>query len=936
MTLLTQPLISVVIAAYNADATIKQTIERLFKQTYQNLEVIVVNDGSTDKTSSTIASLQKKYTQLKLITLNENSGPFKARVIGGDAATGTYLHFLDADDYLSGDFYRSMIQKAENYSSDIVIGSIVLDFQNKGTILDYPLLNDLPFESLEGSESFDFFMHQAGFNMAVHMNSTKIYRLSLWQSIRKYYDTITDHLVMADDIVQNVPLWYFAQRVDRVPSATLFYVKDDNDSATSDFRISQVKIEKNIHDISTAFTFFATFLINQGVEDKYRKPFSNWKKAFIRVYRHNIEKYSLEPEIKEALFNEIHAITPYSAEETWLDSPMYAISTPWNHQYEDVVQQIIANHEVSFSFNTLVKTTRTTNGSVNYLPRSTGQDLLDIARFLKKNITLNIQGSDQKMIIASFNSYRAIPFGKTEKGAAVDLPAPIDIYTKNQIDKYTSLVQYGLSTNLDDVLANYYFDNPYISWVSGSVFNGSPSKLGFALDIDRLTNCSQSFKSVSVIDFLHEVSFDPFEYYVRKGFFYGKDLFLRTTDQFKEIKQFTHLRTHQVQSMLDFSIENQAWADRHIFKSLEYKYPIYKYTLENIKEKKKIRLDTSVIGAQHKSGVATYARTLDEALTSCDIIEYSRVDTPPLPLKAYTKLQSYNVAPPYDSLHRPVDLTIFPNFANWPTVRSGKTATVIHDLTYIKYPDYLEKKNLNHLRRIVPRAIKTSDYIITVSHSVKHEIMHEFGIDESRFIVTPLFATKEFLVKSDLDVFKKYNIPTKKYLYFIGNFEPRKNLLTLIRAYRKLPEEIRSIYSLVIAGGAGWNSEGVRSELDSAKEAGENILHIGYIDQADSPALFQNASLFVFPSEYEGFGIPILEALTSNTPVLCSDIPVFHEVGGLAVEYAKVSSPKDFAHKINEMLTDSKKQLNTAEAQRTLNKYNQTNTLKELINTIYD
>ncbi|MDT4858512.1 D-inositol-3-phosphate glycosyltransferase [compost metagenome] len=214
--------------------------------------------------------------------------------------------------------------------------------------------------------------------------------------------------------------------------------------------------------------------------------------------------------------------------------------------------------------------------------------------------------------------------------------------------------------------------------------------------------------------------------------------------------------------------------------------------------------------------------------------------------------------------------------------------------------------------------------------------MQEFDISESRFIVTSLFATKEFLVKSNLNVFKKYNIPTKKYLYFIGNFEPRKNLLTLIKAYRKLPKEIRSTYSLVIAGGAGWNNEDVKAELESAKKAGENVLHIGYIDQADSPALFQNASLFVFPSEYEGFGIPILEALTSGTPVLCSDIPVFHEVGGSAVQYAKASSPKDFAKKINEMLTDPKKRFSKAKAQKVLNKYNQTNTLRELLSTIYD
>ena len=931
-----QPLLSVVIAAYNAGSTIKQTVERLFEQTYQSLEVIVVNDGSTDDTASIVTSLQEKYPGVQLITLKENSGPFKARVVGGDAATGKYLHYLDADDYLSLDFYRSMIQKAEENSSEIVMGSIVIDFQNDKKILDYPLLNDLPFDNLEGSEPFNFFMHQAGFNMAVHMNSTKIYRLSLWRDIRSYYDAISDHLVMADDIAQNLPLWFFAKRIDRVPSATLFYVKDDNDSATSDFRISPAKIEKNIKDIATVFTFFNDFLAAQGIDHKYSKAFSNWKKAFIRVYQHNIEKYPLEDSAKSELLNKLHTIAPYSAKETWLDSPLYAINTDWNPGYEAVVKQIISHKSISFSFSTLIKTARVADGRPNYLHRNTGKILLDLAHFLGKNVSIKTLIDEQMDIIASFEEYRNLLITPSQKGALIDLPAPIDIYTKNHINEYTSLSQYGLSTNLDDVLANYYFDNPYTSWIKGSVFNGSPTNLGFALDIDRLTDYSQSFKSTALIEFLHKSSFDPFEYYVRKGFFFGKSMFKRTTDRLEEPGRFTQLKVRHLQSMLDFSIENQAWADMQLYRNLEYKYPIYQYSRESLKKKMKIRLDTSVLKAQHKSGVATYARTLDEALRNCDIVEYEAIDAPPLPQKIYAKLHSYNVAPPYDPLHKAVDLTIFPNFADWPTMRNGKTATVIHDLTYIKYPNFVEKKNLAHLRRVVPRAMKTSDYIITVSNAVKNELIAEFGIAEDRFIVTPLFATKDFLVKSDLDVFKKYAIPTKKYLYFIGNFEPRKNLLTLIKAYKKLPKDLRSTYSLIIAGGTGWNSEEIQTELKSAKQTGENIFHIGYINQADSPALFQNASLFVFPSEYEGFGIPILEALASGTRVLCSNIPVFHEVGGTAVEYANPFSSKDFAEKIQDILSNPKKRFNKTKAQRILNKYNQTNTLRELLNKLYN
>jgi glycosyltransferase involved in cell wall biosynthesis len=316
----------------------------------------------------------------------------------------------------------------------------------------------------------------------------------------------------------------------------------------------------------------------------------------------------------------------------------------------------------------------------------------------------------------------------------------------------------------------------------------------------------------------------------------------------------------------------------------------------------RVRLDTSALAVQSKSGVYWYTRLLRDSLSRGPDVQFFTLSYGSLMGRTYSKLHSYNFAPPVDLLLSAVDLTIFSNFATWPTLRSKLRATVIHDLTYIYFPELVEKKNLAHLKRVVPRSIKEADFIITVSESVKAELVKEFGLIPENCIVTEIPPAAEFHKKNDNEVHKKYSIPTKNYIYFIGNLEPRKNLSTLLEAYLQLPDNVRRKYSLILAGSMGWKNDSLRKSLTDAEQAGENVRHIGFIDQADSPALYQNASLFVMPSLYEGFGIPILEAMASGCPVVASDIPVLKEVGGDAAIYADPLNSADFKEKIMEQL----------------------------------
>lgn len=337
----------------------------------------------------------------------------------------------------------------------------------------------------------------------------------------------------------------------------------------------------------------------------------------------------------------------------------------------------------------------------------------------------------------------------------------------------------------------------------------------------------------------------------------------------------------------------------------------------------KIRVEVSSLASPTISGVGHYTKRLTEALdqnSKADVFAsyfnfLNRQNTPTIslyhpleknsfvPLRVYAKMQSYGVAPAYDLLLSSVDLAIFPNFATWPSIKSKLRATVVHDLTYLYFPELVEEKNFAHLRRVVPRSIQQADFIITVSNSVKAELVKEFSLNPKKCVVTPIPPETSYGIPNHNDIHTKYGLKTKKYIFFIGNLEPRKNLTVLIDAYLQLPKKLRQEYSLVLAGGKGWKSEATQRALDKAVARGENIQHVGYIDQTDSPAFFQKASLFVMPSLYEGFGMPVLEALAGGTPVLASDIPVLRETAGDAALYANPTDASDFCKQITIMLS---------------------------------
>ena len=276
------------------------------------------------------------------------------------------------------------------------------------------------------------------------------------------------------------------------------------------------------------------------------------------------------------------------------------------------------------------------------------------------------------------------------------------------------------------------------------------------------------------------------------------------------------------------------------------------------------------------------------------------------PQRVYAKLVSARIAHP---LWLPKsDWVLFPNFYLWPLVRPTKKAVIIHDVGYIRFPEYIEEKNLAFMRRVTSRALQEADLIIANSHFTTNEMIKYGGVDKSRIVTISIPIDEEqFDKKHDRGVNRlreRYGI-TKKYILNLGTIEPRKDLATTVLAYCALPQKVRDTYSLVLAGKWGWKTESIRELITKKQSEGFDIITPGHIDYDDKTTFFRNASFFLLTTFYEGFGMPLLEALHCGVPSVAVDIPVLREVGGDACVWTE-RDPQKVSEALLALITDKK------------------------------
>ena len=248
------------------------------------------------------------------------------------------------------------------------------------------------------------------------------------------------------------------------------------------------------------------------------------------------------------------------------------------------------------------------------------------------------------------------------------------------------------------------------------------------------------------------------------------------------------------------------------------------------------------------------------------------------------------------------DLYWEPNNVPMDLFKPKKIVTTIHDLSVFLYPHWHPKERVIFFNEN-KKNINKSDLIITVSNYIKNEIMEYFKIKEERIKVIYLGYYKSFraIEKEKLSsLFNKYNV-NFKFILFVGSVEPRKNLKNVILAYSNLPEKYKREYKLLIVGFKGWENSQVMELINKDK----NIKYLGYVDDETLAYLYDKASIFLYPSLYEGFGLPPIEAMACGCPVIVSNVASLPEVCGDAALYVSPDDIDNINHAIQLLLDDS-------------------------------
>jgi len=263
-----------------------------------------------------------------------------------------------------------------------------------------------------------------------------------------------------------------------------------------------------------------------------------------------------------------------------------------------------------------------------------------------------------------------------------------------------------------------------------------------------------------------------------------------------------------------------------------------------------------------------------------------------------------------------------------PQGYKAPTVITVHDLTIYKFPELYTNKEIMLLKLVIPKAIEMAGGIIAVSQSTKKDLGEIFGISTKKIEVIYHGIDSRFFRKCNTEevdkVKKKYGI-TKDYLLFLGTLEPRKNILRIVEAYERLRDRLVELpqlslkdplkkeslknysvdYQLVLAGQPGTHFKSIQERIKKSKYKDDIILP-GYIDADDLDQLFEGAKIFVFPTLYEGFGIPVIEAMANGIPVVTSNVSSLPEIAEGKAILVNPFNVAEISQAIFDLLTNNK------------------------------
>lgn len=346
--------LSIIVPVYNAEKYMEKCLDRLLEQSYKNIEIIIVNDCSQGNCEDIAEKYKKIDDRVKYIKHEKNKGLFQARITGSSIATGDYIAFLDSDDYVSIDYYRTLMNNIQENDSDIAMGNMVLEYDD-GRREIYNLF-DTKHLNLAGEDCLEQYFEQEGLSFDWHIIWNKIYKMEIWKKALKHYKNITTHLLMTEDFAFSTVLFYYARRLTKVSNDCVFYCKHETTS-TSIKDLTFKKFNKNISDITTSFNFVENFLKEVNSYDKYKIKFNKWKCLYANQQKFYVESSGMTKEEKQKALEMVENFYP-NAEKISNTEYFYTATTDWNDGLEKIKLAICDKNIkcVSFDiFDTLIK-----------------------------------------------------------------------------------------------------------------------------------------------------------------------------------------------------------------------------------------------------------------------------------------------------------------------------------------------------------------------------------------------------------------------------------------------------------------------------------------------------------------------------------------------------------------------------------------------------
>ncbi len=264
------------------------------------------------------------------------------------------------------------------------------------------------------------------------------------------------------------------------------------------------------------------------------------------------------------------------------------------------------------------------------------------------------------------------------------------------------------------------------------------------------------------------------------------------------------------------------------------------------------------------------------------------------------------------------DVLHSPDFVS-PPHRSGADVITVHDMSFMVVPECAQPRLAKFLGGAVPRAVERADRIIAVSHQTKRDLVRLLGVPETKVVIAhngidPWIAGwsmrkaelgLEELEREEARLRVKLGLPNR-FILHVGTLEPRKNLVRLIEGYEQAVRGLDEDVALVLAGRKGWLYEPILAAAERVNDGGSGarVIFVDFIHDDELPMLYNMAEVFAYPSLYEGFGLPVAEAMMCGTPTLVSEDGALEEVAGDAAVRVEAKSVESIANGLRRLLDD--------------------------------